>query len=1493
MKIKTAKIIIIIFILTISLLEGLYLFCLPAILNKKLNSNSISITIKEKTGLDFKCNNIKLKTYPDFSLRITANEISIKDINKVDIVSSRKIDTVVYLPDIIFKKISIVGLKTDKTYLSLTRKKDKNFYLGRYKIVIPDKKNNLDIELNGIKIRDTLISFNDELVNKKIDFNIPSADFYYKKKRTIGLIVNSDIIVNNTQKSKIQLKISSKLPFEKGLNDKKFVCNGSIINLDLSDFSPYFKYFVHNEITSADGIINAEFKKNKNLKIDGVLKNFSIKMKNNLDNLNSNSDIKFSSIIDFKPKTLVLSETVFKASDWNFNIKGNIKDYTSKNLKEIKTDLDVKITDSNINSLYWLTPSIKGDPRNVIQKFKKYGVWGIVNGSVKIKGSASNPEFYGKIEAEDVYIVKNNPLVQHCKVYAEFLKDNVKIKTRVFAGHGEYVDVDGTAEMKFIGKGNFHIVSSPNVDLSTAEYMLVPVHEVVGFDLGPVPYMDIKGKGNIDIYTKGTVIDGEVTGRFNFMNTTARLEGLNTTIHKANGALVFDKQDMHFYTNSAYINNKPVKIDGKANLDGHIDFDITTKSLDLSELLDILNTSKILESRKIMASPLEKAYGTSNTKIKITGIVKDFSTIATNKTLNISGILDLINVNAKLKQLPLVFQKINGKIEFDNSGWKVNLKANEKRAKINAHGFANQDKIDLKFSADKLNTDEILNCITKEHFIKNISSMPQTNSLISLQGEYKSPYGINETNFAPKYLQAKGYFTPINQKTKQTSGISSGNFEIKEEKLVLKSFHAKLYDSNIFSNLTVSKIFSPKPVLNGIIHITNFDIKSLNTLKSSKMLPASVQKLLNAYKDYQGNANIFIKCNNNSFDGYIDFKDVKFTQAYFNTPVIIDSGKIILKGSKIEIKSIIARVDNTPVFLNFAVWDLDKTMRFKGYFTTKLTDYFTNKYINNFLTYPLKPKGDITLTVDLNGNTKEFNVHPEIKFAKEADIYYMGANLGDVSNERKIFADIKVKKNIYYIKRLNYVRYMISQNDKIYPITIFTSNGTIEEKGKNLIYLKDLSLKTVNNASVKIFNFIFKKSVLKNGMFNCDLKINGYINKPLVNGYLNISNAQMPIYDTTIKNLLIRFKGKNIELESDGKIYNSDLRIKASAKNTLEQPFVVDKLDINSDELNLDTFIDSLTKIPTPDTTTKMTGASNKKSIPFSISDIEIKNGSMNVKDIIIRGLPAKNYTSEFKLGKNMLLEISKLWFDVTTGRMTGTASYNFSNGTIKANVSALNVDSNEVASKLFDFKDQIYGQSNGTIIMTTRGSTEEDRIKNMSGYVYFEIADGKMPKLGSVEYLLKAGNFIKSGITGISLSNLIDLLTPIKTGHFDSIKGNFAMKNGVAQNIEIYSKGDNLNIYINGEYDILQQYADLRVFGRLTKKASNILGAVGNLSFNSLLNTLPGFKLGASDKQSLLEDLNKIPGVELSDQKYRIFTVKIDGKINEEKFVKNFRWIE
>lgn len=1496
MNTKIAKIILITTIAVAAFVEGLYLFCVPFFLNKKLNSDELSSLVKQKTGICLKYDSAKIKTYPDFSIRLIVKDFSLKDKIDTKIAAAKNIDASVSLPPLAFKKLSVKGFKAEDFYFEFSRHTDKKLYLGDYALNLNiDTKKEINADINGVKIRNANILFDDRVVNKKISTKIPSADFYYKKNKTFGLILHSDILVNNTKKTNIFLNLSTKLPLEKGLKDKKFVCDGYIKNFDLSDYSPYIALFSKKDILSAEGIINSEFKNAKELKVNTVVKNFAITMKNPLDNIVSKSDIRITSILDFASKTLNVKSAEIKADDWQIDIDGTVKNYTSNNPKNIKLDLNVKIPDSNIHSMYWIVPSIDGDPQDVMQKFKKYGAWGKAKGKLQIKGNARLPEVYGNLEAYDVYIVKNNPLVPHCKIFAKFLKDNVKITTRVFAGYGEYVDVDGIAEMKINGRGNFHVSSSKNVDLSTAEYMLVPVHEVVGFDLGPVPYMKIKGKGNIDITTRGSVVDGEVTGRFNFMNTTASLDGLKTVLQKANGALVFDGKDMHFYTNTAFIKDKSLKVDGKADLSGNIDFDVTSKEIDLASLLEILNTSTMLKSRQVLAAPIDKASGDVETAIKIKGIVKDFSKIMENPTLVISGNLKLKNVTGKLKAFPQSINRINGLLDFDNDGWNTDFTGYMGSSKIKIKGFADSERIDIKASGDAIKTDEFIEITSKSEKFKNLSKLPKTNALVFFTGEYKSNTGIQSGKFPLEKLSARGHFAPLKSNHKdEPFGISNGSFILSNGNLVLKDFRAKLYNSAIYADIKADKIFSEKPVFSGHLNMSNFDVSSLNAIKTMEILPSAIKKVLNAYENYTGNANIAIKCKSNSLDGYIDLQNIKFNHSYFKTPVAVESGKILLDGSKLSMKSIIAQVDNTPVFLNFSVWDLDKTMRFSGYFTTKLTEYFANKYINSILKYPIKPKGDITLTADINGNADTFRVRPKIKFAKEADLYYMGANLGNTDDEREVYADLNISKNTYYLKKLDYVRYMTSQNDRSYPLTILTANGIFEQLSgkKNQFFIRNMNIETLNNANVKMFNVIFKKSVLKNGMFNCKLNIKGNLNNPTVRGNVSMHNIDMPLYDTIIKDISVKFKDKIIDLKTNGIIYNSDFTLKASMKNRLQPPFVIDNIDIHSQSLDIDTFIDSLTRIPTPDTATKMTGAA-KTSIPLNVSDVQIKKGTMSVKDILIRGLPASNYTSEFKLGKDMVLDIDKLWFDVTTGKMTGSASYNFANGRLKANVSALNVDSNKVASSLFSMKDQIFGQANGTIIISSKGSTEEERIKNVSGYVYFEIADGKMPKLGSVEYLLKAGNFIKSGITGVSISNFIDLIAPIKTGHFDSIKGNFAMKNGVAQNIEVYSKGDNLNIYINGEFDILQQYADLRVYGRLTKKATNILGAVGNLSFNSLLNAIPGFKLDKTDKMSIIHDLNKIPGVELSDQQYRIFTVKIDGHINEEKFVRNFRWIE
>lgn len=56
----------------------------------------------------------------------------------------------------------------------------------------------------------------------------------------------------------------------------------------------------------------------------------------------------------------------------------------------------------------------------------------------------------------------------------------------------------------------------------------------------------------------------------------------------------------------------------------------------------------------------------------------------------------------------------------------------------------------------------------------------------------------------------------------------------------------------------------------------------------------------------------------------------------------------------------------------------------------------------------------------------------------------MGANLGDESEEREINADINVtSNNVVYLKNLEYLRFVTSQNSRAYPITVLYANGII------------------------------------------------------------------------------------------------------------------------------------------------------------------------------------------------------------------------------------------------------------------------------------------------------------------------------------------------------------------------------------------------------------------------------------------------------------------
>ena len=115
-------------------------------------------------------------------------------------------------------------------------------------------------------------------------------------------------------------------------------------------------------------------------------------------------------------------------------------------------------------------------------------------------------------------------------------------------------------------------------------------------------------------------------------------------------------------------------------------------------------------------------------------------------------------------------------------------------------------------------------------------------------------------------------------------------------------------------------------------------------------------------------------------------------------------------------------------------------------------------------------------------------------------------------------------------------------------------------------------------------------------------------------------------------------------------------------------------------------------------------------------------------------------------------------------------------------------------------------------------------------------------------------------------------------------------IKDGVADDVEITTRGKDLSLFISGKYNFSNSHAEMEVLGLLSKKISTMFGPLGNVSLNTLFNVIPGVDLSKDTK--VLEHINKIPGIELSNKAYRKFVAEIKGNINGENYVTSFKWI-
>lgn len=1337
-----------------------------------------------------------------------------------------------------------------KTALKANMELDKDFF---------KKLENTKITFNSLKVN----KFRTELFQK--DINVPiiyeGKDLVFQNKnKYLRFNIDSSLAVQGNQS---EADINLYLP--KNNDIKKSVFEIDITNLDIAPLKAYLKHYLPQDLEELRGIVNVSANKGE---LITELKNCAVIMKDPAKTIKFPSKMDIKSKFNIKRQFITLEYVDIQSKNIHTSLDGKISNYFGNSMPTL--DLNIRIDKSKVEDFVDLMPAFKVEEIDVY-KLKKYKFYGDVLANFSIKGRLPEPDVTGDIYVNNGILTKPIPnTTQGATVKLKLTGKYAYFDVFVPAGGAEKVWVKGNQELYNVKYADMTIKSTSNVDLHVAEVVVNPLHEILNFIIGPVPIMDIYGKGNIDITVKGNRKTPHIWGVLNANNASVNfLEIPDLVLKNADTVLTFNDQDAIFVTKKGVVNNKDFKINGTCNLFGKFDFDVKSSSQPTEALYKAILTSTMIPDLQKMLPKLEKISGLTDINLKVYGAVKYIEDLKFNENTFAKG--EII-----VKENDFTFQNINvnktnGVVKFDNMNAEADIKALISNAPMNIKAKTKNNIGDLLVEIPKLNP----NFIIEDEFTRNKQYLP----FVSVNAKYKGDVNnieYNKLNFHAKIL---------NSNPQSILKFNSGEIIAANNRINVKNLKGFIKDNkNVFeSDLRIENAFN-NPELNGNVRLITPDLTLLNELLISDIFPKDIKQYTKDFEFQKGAVDLNCKFFNNKISMYTDLGGISFVYLPLELPIHIMNGTISVRNNTLKLNKLNLLADKMPILADGDIKDIFDKQNFNIYINSKPQQEFIDKYINKNQIYPIKIKGDIVYWARLKGVPNNYDLRTNIDMKKDSSIYHFGATIGDLENAISLYMDSQVlNKNNFQIKDFSYDKLIESQSGRQTRLNMLKAKGGVEILKDDLAF-RDLKIKTNTPTDARIFNIIFRKPNIKQGQFTSDLKINGKLSNPHVTGDFHIFETNIPFLDTVMKNIAFVFKDKTIELTSKGEVMGNEVLFEGTLKNKLTQPYKIEKATLYTHDLDLNYIVNKLKSAQVDNTSTFDSFEG------FNITSILFDNLKLKADNIQLRNIKATNFEANTSFNEKGVFDISNFVFNIAQGKLDGKYRYNIKNNDTALNLAAEKINANDITWALFDLNNQIYGDLTGTINISCNGSNFEHCMQTLNGSTIFNVNQGRMPKLGSLEYLLKAGNLVKGGITGLSINSVIDLITPLKTGEFEDIYGSIRIKDGVARNIEITSKGNDLSLFISGNYNFSTSIAEMEVLGMLSRKISTFLGPVGNMSINTLFNVIPGVDL--SKDSLVLERINKIPGIELSSKAYRKFIAEIKGNINGEDYVTSFKWI-
>ena len=288
-------------------------------------------------------------------------------------------------------------------------------------------------------------------------------------------------------------------------------------NIDLSILQDCFSSYLPNCITQATGVIYLKIKNNS---FHAILHNCKILMQNKFDTILLPEKVEISSNFDLTSKKITFDFVEISAQNIKAKIAGYITHYMDSVLSQV--DLNIMILESNVEDIIAMLPSIKIEEID-FGKLKEHQFKGNIIGNFNLSGKLNQPNVLGDILIKNVSLNSFKPRMKGATIKLDFLGKTLNYDVIIPIGSYEKVWVKGDVELYNVKYADLHVWSTPKVDLNMAKKIIEPLHEILNFDIGPLPILSLNGYGNADLIIKGNRKNSHIWGKINLNSLSVAL----------------------------------------------------------------------------------------------------------------------------------------------------------------------------------------------------------------------------------------------------------------------------------------------------------------------------------------------------------------------------------------------------------------------------------------------------------------------------------------------------------------------------------------------------------------------------------------------------------------------------------------------------------------------------------------------------------------------------------------------------------------------------------------------------------------------------------------------------------------------------------------------------------------------------------------------------------------------------------------------------------